>query len=128
LTPKAIDVNYNEPFSEQAQFHLGRGEYFARLASAGTGGGKTIAGAYESYLWAFECDGSVGYAFEPTFKMVKRIMVPTLEHLYGKPLETSPLIKDYNRSDSRIEFVNGSQMWMIGLEDPESAEGPNVDD
>lgn len=119
-------VNY-QPFTEQIAFHKDRTKYFARLISAGTGGGKTYAGGYEAFIWAWKYPGSVGYAFEPTFKMVKRILVPTLEKMFCRPLESFPFIREYNRTDSRIEFVNGSQLWMIGLDDPESAEGPNVD-
>jgi len=100
---------------------------FARLATAGTGGGKTVCGAFESWVWAWKYAGSVGYAFEPTFKMVRRILIPTLETLFGAPLESSPAIREYNKTDSRITFFNGSQLWLIGLDEPESAEGPNVD-
>jgi len=121
-----IKVKY-DPFPKQREFHRDREEYFARLISAATGGGKTYAGAFESWVWAWKYPGSVGYAFEPTFKMVKRILVPTLEKLFCKPLESFPFIARYNKTDSRLDFENGSEMWMIGLDDPESAEGPNVD-
>ena len=121
-----IKVKYT-PFPKQREFHRDRTKYFTRLISAATGGGKTYAGAFESWVWAWKYPGSVGYAFEPTFKMVKRILVPTLEKLFCKPLESFPFIARYNKTDSRLDFENGSEMWMIGLDDPESAEGPNVD-
>lgn len=125
---KEIQVTYN-PHEHQIPFHKDRYKIFARLISTGTGAGKTLCGAYESILWALENPGSVGYAFEPTYKMVKRILLPTLESplLLGSPLESSPLIERYNKSDSCLTFINKSKMWMIGLEDPQSAEGPNVD-
>lgn len=124
--PKEITLNY-KPHPSQARFHLDRYAVFARLVRAGTGSGKTFAGGYEAVSLAMQNPGCVVYAFEPTFKMVKRIMVPLFEGLLGKPLETAPLIQDYNRTDSKITFLNGSTLWMIGLDEPESAEGPNVD-
>jgi phage terminase large subunit-like protein len=123
-----IKLKYR-PHQAQTLFHRDRYKVFARLISAGTGGGKTKAGGYEAFLWAFENPGSIGYAFEPTFKMVQRVLIPTLEspELFGAPLEASPLVKDFNRTMSRLTLINNSQVWMIGLEEPESAEGPNVD-
>jgi hypothetical protein len=61
--------------------------------------------------------------------MVKRILLPTLEDeiFLGDPIESNPIIADYNKSDKRIEFINGSVLWFGSLEDPEMAEGPNVD-
>ncbi len=123
---KTLPLRY-EPHPHQAEFHRDRGRVYARLISAGTGGGKTLAGAYECLLWAFELPGSVGYAFEPTYKMVRRNMVPAFETLLGKPLQSSPFLREYHETDSRFTFITGSTLWMIGLEDPESAEGPNTD-
>ncbi len=125
---KMAEFKY-EPFFNQLCFHLGRYEYFARLVSCGSGAGKTIAGAWEALEWAYDNPGSVGYLFEPTFKMVKRVLIPTLQDdlLLGSPLESHNFVKNYNRTDSMIEFTNGSKWWMIGMDDPESAEGPNVD-
>ena len=110
-------------------FHLGRYQVFARLISAATGGGKTLAGAFDAVMYAYQNPGSVSYWFEPNFKMVKRNLIPALDHelLLGKPFYSHPWVSNYNRTDSRIDWRNGSQSWLIGLDDPESAEGPNVD-
>ena len=73
--------------------------------------------------------GAVGYIFEPTYKMVRRILIPTLESkwLLGAPLESNPLVTAFNRSDQNIEFLEGQILWFGSLEDPELAEGANVD-
>ena len=80
-------------------------------------------------MWSVENEGSVGYIFEPTYKMVRRTLLPTLENkwLLGKPLISNPYVKDYRVGDNRIDFINGSVLWFGSLEDPEMAEGPNID-
>ena len=80
-------------------------------------------------MWGLENAGSVGYVFEPTYKMVRRILIPTLEskELFGRPLELNPYIQHVHVSDNCIEFKNGSVLWFGSLEEPEMAEGANVD-
>lgn len=118
-----------QPHSKQVEFHRDRYEVFARWVIAATGAGKTKVGAYEALLWLTELPGVVGYAFEPTYKMVTRNLIPTLQDpdLLGYPIESNPLVTNFNQTENRITFWNGSQLWLMGLEDPESAEGPNVD-
>jgi len=49
------------------------------------------------------------------------------ERLLGAPLESNPIVESYIKTDNRIDFINGSRLWFGSLEDPESAEGPNID-
>ena len=97
--------------------------------SCGTGAGKTLCGVAEDIRWCLENDGIVGYVFEPTFRMVERILIPTLESplLLGKPLEANPLIQEFNKGTMRLQFANGSILWFGSLEEPERAEGTNID-
>jgi hypothetical protein len=117
------------PHQKQQQFHDDAYTVFYRLVSCGTGAGKTLCGLAEDLSWCLDNYGIVGYVFAPTYRMVERILYPTLESdwLLGKPLETNPLIKNFNRSAQKLEFTNGSVLWFGSLEDPERAEGPNVD-
>jgi len=71
--------------------------------------------------------GAEGYIFEPTYRMVRRILIPTLESLLGYPIDANYLVQNYLRTENRIDFRNGSRLWFGGLEDPEMAEGPNID-
>ena len=59
--------------------------------------------------------------------MVRRILLPTLETVLGVPLESNPSIANYNRGDMKLTFTNTSTLWMGSLDDPERAEGPNID-
>jgi phage terminase large subunit len=124
----ALEIKY-EPHDKQWAFHQGRYDWKYRAAFAGTGGGKTICGLAEGLVWSCENEGSVGYVFEPTYKMVRRTLIPTLENsrLLGRPLIANPYVKDYRMGDNRIDFVNGSVLWFGSLEDPQMAEGPNID-
>jgi hypothetical protein len=123
---KEIQIPYL-PHPKQKLFHNDRYHIKYRLISAGTGGGKTIAGVFEILSWLIEHDGSVGYIFEPSYPMVRRILIPTLERLLGFPIGTNPMVRDFNKSDNRIDLTNGSRLWFGSLENPEMAEGPNID-
>jgi len=117
------------PHPEQLKFHAGRDVWSQRAILAGTGAGKTLAGLSEDLAWSQRYPGSVGYIFEPNYPMVRRILLPTIATslLLGESWETHPLIADYNKQDARVDFKNGSQWWFISLEEPENAEGPNID-
>lgn len=115
------------PHSKQRGFHEDRYTVKFRLISGGTGSGKTIAGVFEMLSYLLENNGAVGYIFEPSYRMVRRILIPTLEGLLGYPIESNHVVEAYMKTESRIDFRNGSKLWFGGLEDPESAEGPNVD-
>jgi hypothetical protein len=105
--------------------------YTQRGVSCGTGAGKTLSGLFEDIRWALAYPGSVGYIFEPSYPMMRRILFPTLESklLFGCPLPftQNPYIRSFNRADMRLDWKNGSQWWFVSLDDAEKAEGPNID-
>jgi len=113
----------------QKEFHEDRYKITYRAVFAGTGSGKTIAGVFEDISWCQGNAGIVGYVFEPTYKMVRRTLIPTLEHpkILGAPLEANPIVKEFRMGDNCIIFRNNSVLWFGSLEEPEYAEGPNVD-
>jgi hypothetical protein len=61
--------------------------------------------------------------------MVQWTLIPALESswLLGQPIEANPLVKRFNRSSLKLEFVTGSVLWFGSLDNPERAEGPNLD-
>lgn len=119
-------INY-VPHKSQKPFHVDRYKVKYRGLLGGTGSGKSIAGGFESLMWAIEQTGSVGTIFEPTYKMLKTITLPTLEHLLGESFESSPVVSNFNRTEMSLDFFNGSKIWMVSLDKPESAEGMNLD-
>lgn len=116
------------PHAAQVPFHLDRYRVKFRLLSGGTGSGKTIAGVFEMTDYLLENDGAVGFIFEPTFPMVRRNLIAQgLQELLGKRIAANPLVETYMKTEHRIDFRNGSRLWFGSLEEPEYAEGSNVD-
>jgi phage terminase large subunit-like protein len=115
------------PHEAQLPFHNDRYKVLHRAIIAGTGSGKTEAGVFEDISWCIDNPGIVGYVFEPSYPMVKRILIPKLEKFLGVPLETSPLIRNFNKSDLKLDWINDSTLWLGSLDNAESVEGSNVD-
>lgn len=122
----SLKIKYS-PHEAQKPFHRERHQYKYRLLCGGTGSGKTFAGVVEDLYWCYNYPGIVGYVFEPSYPMVRRILLPTLQTLLGFPIESNPTVANYNRGDMKLTFTNGSTLWMGSLDDPERAEGPNID-
>jgi phage terminase large subunit-like protein len=117
------------PHKKQLEFHNDAYKVFYRLVSCGTGSGKTLCGLAEDISWCLDNYGIVGVVFEPTYHMVQWTLIPALESdwLLGTPVEANPLVKKFNRSSLKLEFVTGSVLWFGSLDKPERAEGPNLD-
>jgi hypothetical protein len=62
--------------------------------------------------------------------MINRILVrQVFERLLGAPVEANPIVKEFNRTDLRMDLntTPSSRLWFGSLEEPEMAEGPSVD-
>jgi hypothetical protein len=130
-----VTIKY-APHKAQLPFHQDRYKVRNRGLIGGGGSGKTEAGGFEAMSWAFENPGSVGLICAPTYKMLKRFVIPKLEKLLGvSALENSPFVRDWQKTDMLVTFntftLDGvsrpSKAWMVGLDKPESAEGMNLD-
>jgi len=125
-----VSISYVPDSGKQSSFHDDRELFRYRGVFTGKGGGKTLMGLAEVIWWAMSYPGCVGWAGEPSFPMVERNLIPTLEMpelLNTKPFWASPLVSKYNQQKHKIEWVNGSVTWLGGLEYPESVEGANYD-
>ena len=117
-----------DPFPQQKKFHDDRYDVYARLVSAATGGGKTACGLAEAVYWTFECPGSVGLILEPTYGMLRRILLgDAVPYLFGGPLESCPLVRRFHHDIMCVEWETNSRWWLGSLEEPERNEGPNID-
>jgi phage terminase large subunit len=117
------------PHQKQIAFHNDRYKVRHRACFCGVGGGKTLCGLAEVLGILAENPHSVAYVFEPTYKMVRRILIPTLESkwLLGPSIETHSFVNTYHKSDGYISFVEDQEFWFGSLEEPEFAEGTNID-
>lgn len=137
MTPETVRLAYEPkvtssltPGHGQHAFHRDRHRVKYRACLAGTRGGKTLAGLWETLVWMLKNPGCTGIIAEPDYKMIKRIILPKLcqeELLDCRDLEASPLVEQYHQQDHELTLVNGSNAWLLGLEDPEKAEGPDID-
>lgn len=128
-TKTEMEIKYL-PHEAQLPFHNDRYKVLHRAIIAGTGSGKTEAGVFEDLSWCIDNPGIVGYVFEPNYPMVKRNLIPKLEKFLGTPIDSSPLIKNFNRSDLRIDFIDeldNSTLWLGSLDNAESVEGASID-
>lgn len=126
-----VAIRY-EPRPPQAAFHADRYKVVHRAAFAGTGGGKTLAGAGEMLAWMLENPGCKVLAAEPDVPMVKRVMLPALESplllgMSNRDWERHPLVESWNRTDLHLTLKNRSEGWFVGLKEEGKLEGPNVD-
>lgn len=129
MAQREVYITFVADAGKQEEFVRDRYKVPYRAVFAGVGSGKTILGVWEDVMWCLENPGIVGYVFEPTYKMVRRTLIPTLEHplILGKPIESNPAVKEVRVGDGCIVFKRDSHLWFGSLEEPEYAEGPNVD-
>lgn len=113
------------PHTAQLPFHQDRWSYRYRGVFAGTGSGKSCMGAQEALDFSEQLKGSVGLIAEPTYKKISEVVIPTFEDLLGD--DFSRLFTRFDKAKMKLERNNGSVIWMIGLDNPEAAEGINVD-
>jgi len=88
----------------------------------GIGSGKTYCVA-EGLRFAWENPGSRGMIVSPSYKMMRRIIYPTLQE--DLPI-TAVMVKTWNRSDGIITLHNGSTIFLASADNPESLRGPNL--
>lgn len=124
-----VEIKY-KPLPKQAEFHASNAKY--RYFGGGFGNGKTQAGCAEAFMLAMEYPGSVGLIARKT----RPELISTTLHSFlhgggGNPDSDWPgvpqeLIKSHNKSQSRIELVNGSVIWYWPLDDPSKLTNLNL--
>lgn len=117
------------PHQKQLEFHKDATKVFFRGVIAATGSGKTLCGVVEAVRWCIDNPGIVGFSYEPSMRMVNKILLPTLRKnlVLGFPISSNPFVRSYNKTDQCLFFKNNSELHFSSLDDPERAEGPNID-
>jgi phage terminase large subunit len=119
--PIEIAVAY-DPLPKQAEFHGCNARF--RAFGGGFGNGKTAAGCAEAFFLAMEYPGSVGLICRAT----RPELHATTQHVFfnggGGKVDTDwtgipqELIRNFNKTQNRLEMINGSIIWFWPLDDP----------
>ena len=118
-----------KPHKYQRQFHESKARF--RTFIAGRRGGKSVTGTLEALSFAYGSDIKTGkprevpthgWIISPTYQMLKDVNTPLL-------LEWCPqdIIKDFNKSDNKLELVNGSTITLRSGENPDRLRGVGLD-
>jgi len=113
------------PHKYQYEFHNSKSRF--RSLIAGRRGGKTLSGTIEA-LWQADMVAEKmgrpthGWIISPTYQMLKDINIPML--LEWCPPES---IKDFNKSDNKLELINGSTITLRSGENPDRLRGVGLD-
>ena len=109
-------------FAKQEEFHsLIWGHRYPAYVG-GIGSGKTFAGCLLGFTYAEYNPGCRGMIVAPSYKMLKRIIIPTI----NEDIRAQGLIKSFNRTDGIIELHGGSTIFLASCDNPESLRGPNL--
>jgi PBSX family phage terminase large subunit len=114
-----------KPHKYQKEFHSSKARF--RTFIAGRRGGKSIAGTVEALWYADQMPKEKGrpvhgWIISPTYQMLKDVNIPML-------MEWCPpeAIKDFNKSDNKIELINGSTITLRSGENPDRLRGVGLD-
>jgi hypothetical protein len=107
----------------QRDFYRSKAMY--PLYYGGIGIGKTRCLVLDAFDYAWRCPGSRQILTEPTWQMVKDILVPTVEECYGGQEGTH--FKMTRQPPIDITFVNNAVVWFRSVDiQPDRLRGSNV--
>lgn len=89
---------------------------------AGSGGGKTWFGPRFFYPIIREKPGATYLFIEPTWRMVKRVMVPVVEEFYG-----AFNMGRLHKGDMVYELNGGGRILFASVDNPNSLQGVHID-
>jgi len=124
---KQVDLTESyHPLPHQAMFHSWQPDGTDLLIKAivvGYGGGKTYSMAHEMLALAIENAPIPVLIVEPTYPMVRDIVVPAYEELF----DTLGMSYTYNQNANRITVPEfNAQIWLRSGDNPQRLKGPNI--
>lgn len=117
-----IQVPYwnNDPATKPlpAQLSAHRANYRFRMLSGAVRAGKSVWGCQEGLKLSFKFPGNTGAIVRSTLTELKRTTQVTFFKMFGTDSDDAahPLIKKWNKSEQHLRFINGSDLYFIGVE------------
>lgn len=131
MRPKAVEIRIDYvPLPKQTEFHVCPAKY--RGFGGGWGNGKTSGGCAEAFTLAMEYPGCTGLIARKTRPELK---ASTQHHFFrggGGDIRTDwpgcpeAAIKNWNKSEQKLELVNGSIIHFWPLDDPDKLTNLNL--
>lgn len=110
-----------DPYPKQRAFHGGVECHLLSAFIGGIGSGKTTAGAAQALKYSLEHSGSVGCVVAPTYPMLRD--TTQAQFLRMCPRE---LVRDWNKTENKVELVNGSVVLFRSTEHPDRLRNLNL--
>jgi hypothetical protein len=128
---KSLEVKLAyKPLPKQDKFHGAAAKY--RFFGGGFGNGKTAAGCFEAFMLSMEYPGTEGVICRKTRPELKA----TTQTVFfkgggGNPATDWPgcppeLIRSFNKTEGRLELINGSVIHFWPLDDPDKLTNLNL--
>ena len=119
---KKLPTGIRPPTGAQLQF-LKSGARFKAFV-AGLGGGKTVSLVYDTIRYAKLYPGSIQMLTEPTYPMVRDILLPEFNRQLEYQLEVKP---EFKAAELKYTFnFNNSQVWFRQADQFDKLRGPSL--
>jgi len=92
------------------------------LAIAGTGGGKTKAGAIRAWNYVCKNPPTFGMVTAPVFDTLFTATIPCYLEIFPDEMLAAP----YNKSDKTLRLKNGHTIFFRTTDDPDNLRGPSL--
>lgn len=115
---QTLTIAYS-PHKGQVTFHSSTARF--RMLTCGRRWGKTFSGANEAIKKATSIKDSVGFVVAPTYWHTTKCWREFLKFLPHQ------LLTDVNRSERRINLINGAMLWFKSADNPDSLRSEGLD-
>jgi PBSX family phage terminase large subunit len=118
-----IDIPYwpdepeSKPLPKQLEAHKKNKRF--RMLSGAVRAGKTLWGCQEGLKLSFKWNGNTGAIVRSTLTELKRTTQVTFFRIFGctaENIKTHPLVKSWNKNEQHLTFINGSDIYFVGIE------------
>ncbi len=118
---KKLEIRYDIPAQSELAKALTQGLRYPAYVG-GIGSGKTYLGCTLGFAYGIKHPKSRGMIVAPSYKMLKRIVLPTIMEDTG----LDALVAEHNKADGILKLLSGSTVFLASCDNPDSLRGPNL--